>query len=139
MQIPNEFQNQVPFWLEQGVYVLHGGIMRPLNALLQLPDVHAEDVAAAVVFHRYKDAQSFWDAVLDEVIRRQKACAERTERIERSELSDFEEFLRMGKEIAADGDDPQLSITWETQEGVRKERVMQLSEALEKLQAARAA
>ena len=77
--------------------------------------------------------------MLDEVIRRQKACAERAERIERSELSDFEEFLRLGKEIAADGDDPQLSITWETQDGVRKERVMQLSEALEKLQAARTA
>ena len=54
MQIPNEFQNQVPFWLEQGVYVLHDGIMRPLNALLQLPDVHAEDVAAAVMFHQYE-------------------------------------------------------------------------------------
>ena len=92
------FRNPVPLWLKSGAIVSHEGKYLRLGTCLEGDDLDESDVAAAVLFHRWKTPQGFRDAVMNE---RDKRLAERDDRVELISTIDEEDLTAL-RSFAAD-------------------------------------
>ena len=98
-----DFKNPVPGWLKAGVQVMHEGESLRLGTLLESEWLDESDVAAAVLFSRWRTPQAFWNSVFAEYRRRLNETEERERAVESLTLDDVADLKAFGKELAAEG------------------------------------